>query len=205
MSLSVGSRIGPYEIDQLLGEGGMGEVWKARDTRLDRLVAIKQLKTPDRARFLAEARAVAALNHPNICTLHDIGTDYLVMEYIEGHPVRSPDAPGPLRPPDVRRTAIQMAAALQAAHARNLVHLDLKPANIFVKSDGSVKVLDFGIAQWTRNRECSAPSDSTITVVVSAGATISGTPAYMSPEQAEGKPLDARSDIHSFGAVVYEC
>src|SRR3984957_5277526 len=137
-----GDRLGPYEILVSIDSGGMGEVWKARDTRLGRIVAIKQLKGQHSARFQQEARAIAALNHPNICTLHDVGPDYLVMEYIEGTPLR-----GPLPLPDALRFAHQIADALEAAHERGITHRDLKPANIKIKPDGTVKVLDFGLAK----------------------------------------------------------
>src|SRR6266481_4995556 len=122
MSLSIGTRLGPYEILAPVGAGGMGEVWKARDTRLDRPVAIKRLKGQHTARFQQEARAIAALNHPNICTLFDVGPDYLVMEYVEGAPLQ-----GPLPPEDALRVAIQIASALEAAHSKAILHRDLKP------------------------------------------------------------------------------
>jgi eukaryotic-like serine/threonine-protein kinase len=133
----VGSRVGPYVLIAGVGAGGMGDVWKARDTRLDRLVAIKRLRERSDT-FEREARTIAALNHPNICTLHDIGADYLVMEYIEGAAFT-----GPLEPAEALRLAIQVAAALQAAHDRGIVHRDLKPANVLV-SGGRAKLLDFG-------------------------------------------------------------
>jgi eukaryotic-like serine/threonine-protein kinase len=186
MPLAAGAHLGPYKILSLIGEGGMGEVWKARDTRLDRIVAIKRLKREHGARFQQEARAVAALNHPHICQIYDIGPDYLVLEYIEGHPVK-----GPLAHPEALRVALQIAAALEAAHAKDILHRDLKPGNILMTASGA-KLLDFGLAKLT------ADGDATQTIGVS------GTPLYMSPEQAEGKPLDARSDVFSFGAVLYE-
>jgi serine/threonine-protein kinase len=167
----------------------MGEVWKARDTRLDRIVAIKRLKERHSARFEQEARAIAALNHPHICQIHDIGPDYLVLEYIDGKPLA-----GPVPVADAMRLAKQIAEALDAAHRKAVIHRDLKPANIMVTSDGSVKLLDFGIAKHMGD------SDETETIE----GTMMGTAAYMSPEQAAGKPLDARSDIFSFGAVLYE-
>jgi TolB-like protein len=167
----------------------MGDVWKARDTRLDRIVAIKQLKGEHSARFAQEARAIAALNHPHICTLYDIGPDYLVMEHIDGAPLR-----GPL-PADVAvRLAIQVAGALVAAHQKGILHRDLKPANVLVV-DGSAKLLDFGLA-----KTIAGSADMTQTIE----GTVSGTVAYMSPEQAQGRPLDERSDIFGFGAVLYE-
>ena len=168
----------------------MGEVWKARDTRLDRIVAIKQLKGPHTARFQQEARAIAALNHANICTLYDIGPDYLVMEYIEGAPLR-----GPLPPEAALRFAIQIASALEAAHERGILHRDLKPANVLITKSGA-KLLDFGLAKLTAD----SGTDATQTT---EGAVL-GTASYMSPEQAQGKALDERSDVFSFGAVLYE-
>ena len=187
MPLSPGDRLGPYEILAPIGEGGMGEVWKARDTRLDRMVAVKRLKGQHNARFEQEAHAIAALNHPNICTLHDVGPGYLVMEYIEGKPLA-----GKL-PQDVAvGLAIQIAGALEEAHGRGILHRDLKPANILVTAKGAAKLLDFGLAKLA------ADGDATLTM------GIVGTPLYMSPEQAEGKMLDARSDVFSFGSVLYE-
>ena len=193
MALSSGDKLGPYEILAKLGEGGMGEVWKARDTRLNRPVAVKRLKGQFSARFEQEARAIAALNHPHICQIFDIGPDYLVLEYIEGHPLKGGGDVG-----DAVRVAMQIAEALDAAHRKGVVHRDLKPANIMVTSEGSVKLLDFGLAKQT------AGSDDTSTVEGTAIGTVMGTAAYMAPEQAEGKPLDVRSDIFSFGSVLYE-
>lgn len=188
-SWAVGGRVGPYVLVGSVGAGGMGEVWKARDTRLDRIVAIKRLHTPDDA-FEREARTIAALNHPNICTLHDIGVDYLVMEFIEGTPLR-----GPLEPSEAIRLGLQVASALEAAHGKGIVHRDLKPANVMV-TGGRAKLLDFGISTSRPN----AAPDATVTVE----EQLSGTPAYMSPEQAQGLETDARSDIFSFGAMLYE-
>jgi len=190
MPLQPGDKLGPYEILAPIGAGGMGEVYKARDTRLDRIVAIKQLKGPHSARFHQEGRAIAALNHPNICTLHDVGPDYLVMEYIEGTPLR-----GPLPIPEALRFAAQIAAALGVAHGKGILHRDLKPANILVTVSG-VKLLDFGLAKLM--------TDSDANVTKTAEGAILGTAAYMSPEQAQGRALDERSDVFSFGAVIYE-
>jgi TolB-like protein/Tfp pilus assembly protein PilF/predicted Ser/Thr protein kinase len=184
--LTEGDKLGPYEILAPIGAGGMGEVWKARDTRLGRIVAIKRLKGPHGDRFEQEARAIAALNHPHICTLYDIGPDYLVMEYIEGSPLK-----GPLPADEAVRLAVQIASALEAAHAKGILHRDLKPGNVLVTAAGA-KLLDFGLAKLT------ADADATQTVGTS------GTPLYMSPEQAEGKVLDVRTDVFSFGAVLYE-
>ena len=192
MSLSPGDRLGPYEILAPLGAGGMGTVYKARDTRLGRTVAIKTLKGPNVERFRREARAIAALSHPHVCTLHDVGDDYLVMEYVEGTPLR-----GPVPPVEARRYAVQICEALEAAHAKGIVHRDLKPANILLTTSG-VKLLDFGLAT-----ALPATLDDTATELTEAG-TILGTVAYMSPEQAEGKAVDQRSDLFSFGAVLYQ-
>ena len=190
MAFGVGDKLGPYEILEPIGAGGMGEVWKARDSRLGRTVAIKRLKGEHSARFKQEARAIAALNHPNICTLHDIGSDYLVMELIEGHPV---EAPLPI--PETIQVARQIAGALKAAHARKIIHRDLKPANILVTSSG-VKLVDFGLAKQV--------SDVSSSETLTLNGTVVGTPSYMSPEQLRGDPIDERSDIFSFGAVLYE-
>ena len=184
-SFGTGTRLGPYEILERIGSGGMGEVWKARDTRLNRIVAIKRLKAEHGARFQQEAQAVAALNHPHVCQIYDIGPDYLVLEYIEGKPAR-----GPLHR-EAADVAVQIAAALEAAHAKGILHRDLKPGNILMTRAGA-KLLDFGIASITTD------ADATRTIGVS------GTPLYMSPEQLEGRTLDARSDIFSFGTVIYE-
>ncbi len=186
MALSPGDTLGPYQILSALGAGGMGEVWKARDTRLDRTVAIKQLKGQHSARFEQEARAIAALNHPHICQIYDIGPDYLVLEYVEGKPLK-----GPLPAEQAWTLARQIASALEAAHAKGILHRDLKPGNILVNSSGA-KLLDFGLAKLMDD------GDATQTIGVA------GTPLYMSPEQVEGKPLDTRSDIFSFGVVLYE-
>jgi eukaryotic-like serine/threonine-protein kinase len=189
VTLAPGSRIGPYEVLAVLGAGGMGEVWKARDTRLDRIVAIKRL-TQHTERFEQEARAIAALNHPHICQIYDVGPDYLVLEYVEGRQLQ-----GPLPVNDAIRLAIQIASALEEAHARGILHRDLKPANVMVTPQGGAKLLDFGLAKLL-----DADADVTRTL----DGTVVGTAAYMSPEQAEGKALDTRSDIFSFGAVLYE-
>jgi len=169
----------------------MGEVWKARDSRLDRVVAIKRLTTPHVERFEQEARAIASLNHPNICQIHDVGPDYLVLEFVDGAPLA---CPYPAK--EAVRLAEQIVSALDAAHAKHIVHRDLKPGNILVTRDGTVKLLDFGLARLAANADVDATQTAT--------GTISGTAAYMSPEQAQGKPLDARSDLFSFGAVLYE-
>jgi len=196
MALSSGTRLGPYEVTALIGAGGMGEVYRARDTRLNRDVAVKVLPPgfegdPERTRrFHQEAQAIAALNHPHICQIHDIGPGYLVLEFIDGVPAR-----GPMSIERAVRLATQVASAIEAAHAHGVLHRDLKPANILVTNSGDAKLLDFGLVKST------AP-DADVTQTTTG--TIMGTPAYMSPEQAQGRPLDARSDIFSFGAVLYE-
>ena len=190
MPLSVGDKLGPYEILAPVGAGGMGEVYKARDTRLNRTVAIKRLMGQHTARFKQEALAIASLNHPNICTLHDIGPDYLVMEYVEGEELR-----GPLPIEDALRLAMQIAEALGAAHSKGILHRDLKPGNVLVNRSGA-KLLDFGLAKLMVN----AGTEYTQTI----DGTVLGTAGYMSPEQAQGRTLDARSDIFSFGALLYE-
>src|SRR5271157_754882 len=194
MAPSAGDRLGPYEILMPIGSGGMGTVYRARDTRLQREVAIKFCDERFTERFSTEARVIAALNHPHICTLYDIGPNYLVMEYIAGVPLK-----GPLPPSETLQLAAQICDALEAAHDRGIVHLDLKPGNILVTKSG-VKLLDFGLAKITRERLGS--NDRTLTVT-NVGA-IAGTAAYMSPEQAEGRAVDARSDVFSFGSVLYE-
>jgi serine/threonine protein kinase len=193
MLLTPGTRLGPYTIETLIGSGGMGEVYKAHDGRLNRTVAIKRMIADDVGRFQSEARAIAAINHPHICQIYDVGPDYLVLEYLQGEPLG-----GPVARDEAVRLASQIADALHAAHERGILHRDLKPANVMVVRQGGTphaKLLDFGIARLT-NPE----TDATRTL---AGEVI-GTPAYMSPEQASGKPLDARSDVFSFGAVLYE-
>jgi serine/threonine-protein kinase len=194
MALTVGDRLGPYEIAAPIGAGGMGKVWKARDTRIGRFVAIKQSAHEFSIRFQREARAIAALNHSNICTLYDVGPDYLVMEYIEGTPPH-----GPLAPDKAIPIAIGIADALVAAHTSGITHRDLKPANVLVTRTG-VKLLDFGLALLD---EPDRTRDETASALTSPGVVV-GTAAYMSPEQAQGRPVDARSDIFSFGAVLYE-
>ncbi len=207
-----GRRISHYEILQKLGEGGMGAVYKARDTRLGRLVAIKTLprdkiEDPDRKRrFVQEAKAASALNHPNIVNVYDIdqagGVEFIAMEYVPGKTLG--DVIGRKGLPLGRALdyAVQMAGALAAAHAAGIVHRDLKPANVMVTETGVVKLLDFGVAKLTQPQEPRATVGS-VPVKTEEGAIV-GTAAYMSPEQAEAKPVDARSDIFSFGTVLYE-
>jgi len=197
MPLSPGTRLGPYEILAPIGAGGMGEVYKARDTRLNRTVALKILPAQgDRARFESEARALAALNHPNIVAVFDVGDGYLVSELIDGEPLPVPAHP-------VRRLldlAAQTADGLAAAHAAGIVHRDLKPANILVNREGRVKILDFGLAKTVR----AAGDDETTAIISTQQGLILGTVAYMSPEQARGHNLDTRSDQFSFGLLLYE-
>jgi eukaryotic-like serine/threonine-protein kinase len=199
MTLAPGTRLGPYEILSALGAGGMGEVWKARDTRLNRLVAIKASLGPFTERFEREARAIAAVNHHHVCSLYDVGPDYLVMEYVEGESLH-----GPVPVAQALELAEQILDALDAAHERGIVHRDLKPGNILLTKSG-VKVLDFGLAKITHDP---AADDHSLTqtdaVSLTAKGSILGTLPYMSPEQIEGHEADARSDIFAFGVVLYE-
>src|SRR5687768_1838173 len=193
MLLTPGTRLGPYTIESLIGSGGMGEVYKAHDERLNRTVAIKRMIAEDVSRFQSEARAIAAINHPHICQIYDVGSDYLVLEYLQGEPLG-----GPVTRDEAVRLASQIADALHAEHERGILHRDLKPANVMVVRQGgtpNAKLLDFGVAQCTS-------TDPSATGTVAGG--VMGTPAYMSPEQAAARPLDARSDVFSFGAVLYE-
>jgi len=214
--LATGQQLGPYRIVSQIGKGGMGEVYRATDTRMGRDVAIKTIAEEFMERFDREVRSIAALNHPNICTIHDVGPNYLVMEYVRGTRLK-----GPLPEPTAMQFALQIADALQAAHARGIVHCDLKPANILVHGD-RLKLLDFGVARLAFtpvDRDAStvlksSPSaedaetillaPSALTAGHSGSGEVSGTPAYMSPEQASGEIVDARSDVFSFGVVLYE-
>jgi eukaryotic-like serine/threonine-protein kinase len=198
MPLSAGDKLGPYEILASVGAGGMGEVYRAHDPRLGRDVAIKISAQRFTDRFEREARAIAALNHPNVCQVYDIGPNYLVLEFIEGTPLR-----GPCPLDQVQRYATQICDALDAAHKRNITHRDLKPANILVTASG-IKLLDFGLALLGRDDRQPAAMEAEATIGMTQPGTILGTAAYMSPEQAEAKPVDARSDIFSFGSVLYE-
>ena len=198
MSLSAGDKLGPYEIVAPIGAGGMGEVYKARDTRLDRLVAVKVSNEQFSERFEREARAVAALNHSNICTLHDVGPNYLVMEYIEGTPLK-----GPLPVDQTLKYAAQICDALDAAHKNGITHRDLKPANILVTKAG-VKLLDFGLAKIATPGQAIQAGEGTMTMALTAKGEILGTFRYMSPEQVTGQDAGPRSDIFSFGLVLYE-
>jgi serine/threonine protein kinase len=199
MPLLAGTCLGPYEILTLIGKGGMGEVYRARDMRLGREVAIKVAAEQFSERFEREARAIAALNHPNICQLYDVGPNYLVMELIEGE---SPKGPLPVE--TALGYARQIADALDAAHEIGIVHRDLKPANIKIKADGTVKVLDFGLAKIGGTPTAKGEDSPTLTLAATQTGMILGTAAYMSPEQARGKPVDRRADIWAFGVVLYE-
>jgi eukaryotic-like serine/threonine-protein kinase len=213
MGLTAGTRLGPYEILAPLGAGGMGEVYRARDTRLDRTVAIKILPArlsdnPDaRQRFQREARAISSLQHPNICTLYDIGSengvDFLVMECLEGETLQDRLLRGLLPLEQVTRNGMEIADALDAAHRKGFVHRDLKPSNVFLTQHGEAKVLDFGLVKLEEEAVTDQRTVSSPVNLTSPGTAV-GTVAYMSPEQARGDELDARTDIFSFGAVLYE-
>jgi eukaryotic-like serine/threonine-protein kinase len=198
MILQAGTKLGPYETLTLLGVGGMGEVWKSRDTRLGRFVAIKTSDTRFSDRFEREARAIAALNHPHVCSLYDVGPDYLVMEYVEGEPLR-----GPVPLAQALALAEQILDALDAAHRRGIVHRDLKPENILLTQNG-VKVLDFGIAKIERPVVAVGGEAVTEAAARTAEGSVIGTLPYMSPEQIEGRDADSRSDVFAFGVVLYE-
>jgi serine/threonine protein kinase len=206
MPLSAGTKLGPYEILEPIGAGGMGEVYRARDTRLGRDVAVKVSAEQFSDRFEREARAIATLNHPNICTLHDVGSNYLVMELIEGPTLADRIHQGAIPLEEALAIATKIAAALEAAHEKGIVHRDLKPGNIKLKPDGTVKVLDFGLAKVAEAAvAASSPEASpTISMAATQAGVILGTAAYMSPEQARGKPVDKRADIWAFGVVLYE-
>jgi eukaryotic-like serine/threonine-protein kinase len=204
---SPGARMGAYEIESVLGAGGMGEVYKARDTRLRRTVAVKILRqslagdADSRKRLLREARAASALNHPNIVTIYDVvseaGHDAIVMEYVEGRSLFDAIGRNFLPLADVVEYGIQIAGALAAAHRAGIIHRDLKPGNVMIAESGVIKVLDFGLARLASGRD-------TETASLTAASEIAGTVAYMSPEQARGEPLDGRSDLFSFGIGLYE-
>ena len=210
----IGRRMAHYQIVEKLGEGGMGVVYKARDTRLGRFVAVKVLppeKVADldrKARFVQEARAASALNHSNIVVVHDInsdgGVDFMVMEYVAGKTLDQLIGRKGLPVNEALKQAIQIADALARAHAAGIVHRDLKPSNVMVDEHGHVKVLDFGLAKLTEAEPVSGDDETRTVRAATEEGMIVGTPAYMSPEQAEGKKVDARSDIFSFGALLYE-
>jgi serine/threonine protein kinase len=207
----IGRKLASYEVLEKLGEGGMGEVWRACDQRLNRMVAIKMLPSalavdPGlRARFEQEARALGALNHPNIVTIYDVGQDdegraYMVSELVEGESLRAVLNRGPLPPRRAVEFAGQIAEGMAAAHALGIIHRDLKPENVMVAKSGQVKLLDFGLAK----QKSQAADGRTATLELSQPGTILGTAGYMSPEQVRAEPVDARSDIFSFGCVLYE-
>jgi len=214
VGLPSGTRLGPYEILALLGAGGMGEVYRARDTRLDRTVAIKVVSSHHssdpvrRQRFERESRAISALQHPNICTVHDVGhqdgADYLVMECLEGKTLALRLAESALPLDQILRYGIEIADALDAAHQRGIVHRDLKPGNIFLTAHGECKVLDFGLAKLAEEQTGSDSLTATRAESLTSPGVVHGTVAYMSPEQVRGDDLDARTDLFSLGTVLYE-
>src|SRR6266704_1050499 len=204
MPLSVGTRLGPYEILAPLGAGGMGEVYRARDPRMGREVAIKISAERFSDRFEREVHVVAALNHPHICHLYDVGPNYLVMELVEGSTLGERLASGPIPLDESLSIARQTAEALEAAHEKGIVHRDLKPANVKITPEGVVKVLDFGLAKLA-DPVAIGQGEPTLTVQQATRAgVILGTAAYMSPEQARGMTVDKRTDIWAFGVVLYE-
>ena len=205
-----GERFGPYDILAPLGAGGMGLVFRARDTRLGREVALKTLPPESladpsrRQRFEAEARAASALNHPNVVSVFDVGTEngtpFLVTELLSGETLREKLKRGPLPPRKVIELAVQAAHGLAAVHDKGLVHRDLKPDNLFITREGSLKILDFGVARTT---ESATPPAGTLPLTQSGA--IMGTAGYMAPEQVRGQVADARSDLFALGAIIYEC
>ena len=215
MSIPAGTRLGPYEILSALGAGGMGEVYRARDTRLGREVAVKVLPPSVSAdadrlrRFEKEAQSASSLNHPNVVTVFDIGESngiaYMAMELVDGRTLREILAEGALPPKRLLGIAAQLADGLARAHGAGIVHRDLKPENVMVRKDGFVKILDFGLAKLTQPDagEVDQSRSPTVTVATEAGV-IMGTVGYMSPEQALGKPLDFRSDQFAVGSILYE-
>src|SRR5712664_1888357 len=213
MALASGTKLGPYEIQSPLGAGGMGEVYRALDTRLDRTVAIKVLashlsSSPElKQRMEREARAISSLNHPHICHLYDIGsqdgTDYLVMEFLEGETLAERLRKGAMPLNEIFKIGIAVADALAFAHRQGIVHRDLKPGNIMLTQSGA-KLLDFGLAKPVASLVGLAASETKEGSPVTELGTIVGTFQYMSPEQVEGKEVDGRSDIFSLGAVLYE-
>src|SRR2546422_3723725 len=210
--LLVGRTLDNYQVLSLLGVGGRGEVYRARDTKLGREVAIKVLPAgfapgSDRLRLEREARAVSALNHPNILTIYEIKEVdehlFIATEFVDGENLRERLREGRMKLGEVLDVAIQVASALSAAHAAGIVHRDIKPENIMLRRDALVKVLDFGLAKLTETKEA-GPEDSTRALIKTSAGVVMGTVAYMSPEQARGLPVDARSDIWSLGVVLYE-
>jgi serine/threonine protein kinase len=207
MPLAASEKVGRYEILALIGKGGMGEVYKAHDPAAGRDVAVKIGHARFSDRFSREAKAVAALNHPNICTLYDVGPDYLVMEYVEGPTLAERIERGPIPLAEAMEIAQQMAAGLEEAHQNGIVHRDFKPGNVKVKPNGAVKVLDFGLAKQGRDREAAVhpvEDSPTITVAATQAGTLMGTAGYMSPEQARAETVDKRADVWAFGVVLWE-
>src|SRR5262249_46318606 len=206
--ITSGSRLGPYEVIAPIGAGGMGEVWRARDTRLDRSVAIKVLaaelsgSAPLKLRFEREAKVISQLNHPNICQLCDVGDNYLVMELIEGEPLADRIGRGPLPLDQVLRYGIEIADALDRAHRSGIVHRDLKPGNVMAAKSGA-KLLDFGLAAIKPSPQA-GPQDATAARSLTQEGAIVGTFQYMAPEQLEGLQADGRTDIFALGCVLYE-
>ncbi len=215
MALNIGTRLGPNDVTALLGEGGMGQVWQAPDTQLNRQVALKILPDafaddPDRlARFQREAQVLASLNHPNIAAIHGIeeqDTRALVLELVEGPTLADRIAKGPIPVAEALPIAKQLAEALEAAHEAGVIHRDLKPANIKVREDGTVKVLDFGLAKALDTTPEGDPCQSpTLTATATQMGVIMGTPAYMSPEQVSGKAVDKRAYIWALGRCFMKC
>ena len=216
MSEVIPERLGPYAVRSRLGAGGMGEVYLAHDARLEREVAIKVLpeafaRDPERlARFRREARVAASLHHPNIAGIYgfeeDGGTHFLVMELVGGTTLQERLRAGPLSIEDALRIGVQVAAGLEAAHERDIMHRDLKPSNVKITPEGAAKILDFGLAKATTRADSdSVPVMATITSQHTAAGMVMGTPPYMSPEQARGKTVDRRTDVWSFGCLLYEC
>jgi WD40 repeat protein len=204
MTLAPGTKLGPYEILERIGAGGMGEVYRARDPRVGRDIAIKVSSEQFSDRFAREVHAVAALNHSNVCTLYDVGPNYLVMELVEGPTLADRIKQGPIPIEESLEIARQIADALEAAHEKGIIHRDLKPGNIKLRPDGTVKVLDFGLAKVEEAASISLETSPTLSVAQTAAGMILGTVAYMSPEQARGKPVDKRADIWAFGVILYE-
>ncbi len=208
MALSAGDKLGPYEIVEAIGAGGMGAVYRARDTRLGRDVAIKVSDQKFGERFEREARVISSLNHPNICTLYDVGDNYLVMELVEGQTLADRIKQGAIPLDEALAIAHQIADALEAAHEKGITHRDLKPGNVMVKEDGTIKVLDFGLAKVGPRTSAGDSGNPELSPTISMAATqagvILGTAAYMAPEQARGKVVDKRADIWAFGVVLYE-